>query len=107
MKHIKRYNESKEDENKPKLVYVVLKFDQGGFVDESFAFMDKMRAADKFIKLVNEEYETEFEPYYEDGERLFTETDENPDFEKAMTYLEENQEKNGISIEILDINLEE
>ncbi len=105
MRHIKKYNESKE-EDKPKLVYFVLKF-ENGFIDESFAFMDKMKAADKFIKLINEEYDTEFEPYYEDGERLFVDADENPDFEKAITYLEENQEKNGISIEILDINLED
>lgn len=94
MKHIKKYNESKE-EDKPKLVYVVLKS------GESFAFMNKMKAADKFIKLINGNYDTKFEPYYEDGERLFTETDENPDFEKAIEYVAENE----ISIEILDIEI--
>lgn len=39
--------------------------------------------------------------HYEDVERLFTETDENPDFEKAIEYVAENE----ISIEILDIEI--
>lgn len=99
MKHIKKYNESKK-EGKPNLIYVVLK-SYNGLVNESFAFVNHMKAADKFIKLINDIHDTEFEPYYEDGERLFVDVDENPDFEKAIEYVAENE----ISIEILDIEI--
>ena len=103
MKYIKEYKEVKEQVTK---VYVVILFDVGGFVNESFAFTSHMKAADKFIELVNENYDTDFEPYYEDGERLFTKVDENPDYEKAIQYVDERNESSEPNIEILDINLE-
>jgi hypothetical protein len=103
MKYIKEYKEVKEQVTK---VYVVILFDVGGFVNESFAFTSHMKAADKFIELVNENYDTDFEFYYEDGERLFSKVDENEDYEKAIQYVDERNESSEPNIEILDINLE-
>ena len=103
MKYIKEYKEAKEENTK---VYVVILFDIGGYVEESFAFTSHMKAADKFIKLVNDNYDTNFEPYYEEGERLFLNVDGNPDFEKAIDRVNEREPNSEVSIEILDINLE-
>jgi hypothetical protein len=102
MNRIKTFNESKELEK----VYVVILFDVGGYVEESFAFTSHMKAADKFINLVNEIYNTKFEPYYEVGERLFLNVDENPDFEKAIDRVNEREPGSEESVEILDIKLE-
>ena len=102
MKYIKEYKESKELGK----VYVVILFDVGGYVEESFEFTSHMKASDKFIKLVNDNYNTNFEPYYEEGERLFLNVDENPDFEKAIDRVNEREPGSEVSIEILDINLE-
>jgi hypothetical protein len=64
-----------------------------------------MKAADKFIKLINEEYDTDFEPYLEDDEILFINVEDNPDFDSAIDYLNSKIE-NGNGIEILEIELE-
>lgn len=109
MKHISKFNESKGItiyEGVKKLVYVVIVNDnQKTYVDESqaYVFINRMKAADKFIELVNEEFDEEFERYYEDGERLFADVEENPDFEKAKK-LVENYE--SVDIKLIDANIE-
>jgi hypothetical protein len=104
MKYIKEYKEVKEETTK---VYVVILQDVGGNIVERFAFKLHMKAADKFIKLVNDNYDTNFEPYYEEGERLFTAVDENPDFLKAVNCVQKGDENSDPYIYLLDINLEE
>lgn len=115
MKHISKFNESKGItiyEGVKKLVYVVIVNDnQKTYGDESqaYVFINRMKAADKFIELVSEalfdsveEFDEEFERYYEDGERLFADVEENPDFEKAK----KAAETFNIDIKLIDANIE-
>lgn len=110
MKHIVKFNESRSitiHEGVQKLVYVVMVIDnQKTYGDESqaYVFINRMKAADKFIELVNEEYDGELERYYEDGERLFADVEENPDFEKAKKMIEEVNY--GREIKMIDANIE-
>ena len=110
MKHIVKFNESKSVtiyEGVQKLVYVVMVIDnQKTYGDESqaYVFINRMKAADKFIELINEEYDTDFERYYEDGERLFADVEENPDLEKAKKLHETTN--SGTEIKMVDANIE-
>ena len=103
MKRIKSFNESSQEIKK---VWIVLLFDVGGYIDESFAFESEMKARDKFIKLVNEHYGQDFEAYFEDGERLFVDVNENTDFEEAIEYVNDRDQSSEPNIEILDIEIE-
>ncbi len=108
MKHISKFNESKGItiyEGDQKIVYTVVSVDTSlTYGDESvvYVFLNKMKAADKFIELVNEEFDEEFERYYEDGERLFAEVDENPDYEKAVRLVR----KSKVIIKMIYANIE-
>ena len=103
MRKIRSFNESVDLDK----VWIVVVFDSGGFISDQFGYKSKLKAADKFIKLVNEEYETDFEPFLEDGERLFINVEDNPDFDRAIDYLNvEVESENGYGIEILEIDLE-
>lgn len=98
---IKRFNESTEKVIDK--VFVVLSFDVGGFLeyDECKSFSDQMLAADYFIKLINEKYETDFEAFYEGDTRLFTSVEENPDYDKCIDYANQNE----CDVEITDLPL--
>lgn len=108
MKRIKSFNESSQEIKK---IWVVLLFDVGGYIGESciklsFAFESEMKARDKFIKLVNEHYDQDFEAYFEDGERLFVDVNENTDFEEAIEFVNDRDKSSEPNIEILDIEIE-
>jgi hypothetical protein len=45
-------------------------------------------AVDFIIKYVNSRYKMEFEPFFERGDRLFTEVDENEDWENCISWCE-------------------
>lgn len=75
-------------------IYVVLVDSEGfGDVDEEEckSFFKKYDAIDYFIKWVNKEYDQDFEPMTDDnGNRFFSEIEENPDYEMAINFIEEN-----------------
>lgn len=54
-------------------------------------YSTEMLAADKMIKYVNKYHKTNFEPFFENGVRLFTSVEENPDYEVCVEYCEENR----------------
>lgn len=82
---IRKFNESAKQEQN---IYVVIKFDSGGFIipEESKAFSNQMLAADYFIKSINDHHDKDFEPFYEDGVRLFASIDENEDYDRCINY---------------------
>ena len=96
MRNIKKFNESKEEK-----IWCVIMCDSGGFpMEESCkSFYNKMMAADYFIKYINYSEDTEFEPFYELGTRLFLNIDENKDWEKCISYCEAN----NLDISLLEI----
>lgn len=99
---IKKFNEvnslrSDGDKN----IWVFIVHDSGGFVeeDECVAFNSKFDAVDHYINWVNDSYNTEFEPMAENGNRLFTSVDENPDWEKCLNYTIDNE----IPIDLIEV----
>jgi hypothetical protein len=63
-----------------------------------------MHAADYYIEYINEDCDQKFEPFFDsNGDRFFTDIDENEDFEEAQQYVDENE--NDIDITILEIPL--
>lgn len=83
---IKKFNESSK--KKEQNIYVVIHFNSGGYIipTKSKAFPNQMMAADYFIKSINDHHDKDFEPFYENGVRLFTSLDENEDYEKCINY---------------------
>jgi Fe-S-cluster-containing hydrogenase component 2 len=53
-------------------------------------YTTEMLAADRMIRYINRQYDEEFERFFEDGTRLFASIDENEDYEKCITFCEEN-----------------
>ena len=105
MKNILRFNESTQET----MIYSVIVYDSG-YIDEeqSVCFRTKIDAADYFIKWVNEVCEKEFEPMKdENGDRFFTSADENEDFEKAIKFVEKEQEQShgGYEIYLTELKL--
>ena len=100
MSKIKRFNEDPKEEVN---IWCVIMHDHGGFIEEEHCkcFYNKMMAADYYIKMVNKSEDTEFEPFYESDTRLFTNTDENPDWEECLSYVEEWE----LKIDIVEIPL--
>jgi hypothetical protein len=84
-------------------IYAVIVFDGGGFIleDESKSFSNQMLAADYFIKEINDRYDKDFEPFYEDGVRLFSSIEENEDYDKCINYSIENE----CDVEIIQLPL--
>ena len=102
--YIKKFNESKEEE-KITEVHCVIMHDSGGHImeDECKCFYDVMKAADFMIKEVNDQYDTKFEPFFDnDGTRFFININENEDWEECILYLEENE----IDIELISMPIE-
>lgn len=99
---IKRFNESQDNEE---IVYVVSYINEHSFSgDKKFikAFKTQMLAADYLIKFINDNYDTNYEPFYSsDNDRYFLSVDENEDFEKCLDFCDQNQ----IDIEICDTKL--
>ena len=96
---IKKFNES---EDRVIEVHCIIMHDSGGFVmeDECKCFYDKMKAANYLIKEINNEYEENFEPFYDDdGNRFFTSIEENEDWEKCLEYMRVNE----IDIDIISV----
>ena len=82
MKKIKSFNESQGG-----MIWVVITTYWDGDVDDVKTFLKEIDAADYYINIVNEIFKTEFEPMKEDGERLFIDADDNPDYAKAIEYV--------------------
>jgi len=87
MKRIKSFNESQGG-----MIWVVLTTYWDGDVDDVKTFLKEMDAADYYINMVNEIFKTEFEPMKEDNDRLFINPDDNPDYTKAIEYVNKQRE---------------
>lgn len=102
---IRRFNESQEKDNKDATVYCVSYVNRHSFSDDENhikIFTTRMMASDYLIKLINSEYETNYEPFYSsDNDRYFSSIDENMDFEKCLEFCSEKE----IDIEIYDLKL--
>ncbi len=68
-------------------VWVVICTSYDGDIDEVKTFSNELSAADCYINLVNELFYQEFEPMKEDGERLFSDPNQNEDYIKAIKYV--------------------
>lgn len=86
MNRIKSYNESISSD-----AWVVICTSYDGDIDEVTTYMTEMSAADHYIKLVNEIFQQDFEPMKEDGERLFSDPNQNEDYLKAIKYVAERR----------------
>lgn len=87
MRRIKSYNESKDGNKETKSLWGLVIQDSNGMVEEVRAYENKMEAANEYILRVNEDFDKDFEPYYEDGGRLFIKVEHNEDFEKAQEFM--------------------
>jgi hypothetical protein len=73
------------------MIWVVLTTYWDGDVDDVKTFLKEMDAADYYINIVNEIFRTDFEPMKEDNDRLFINPDDNPDYVKAIQYVDKQR----------------
>lgn len=101
MKNLKSFNESSSTK-----VWMVIVTDVGGFISEeqSKCFLKKIDASNFYINWINENYDTDFEPTSDENGRYFINVDDNPNFEEAITFMDENDCLNG-DIQIIETNL--
>ena len=52
-------------------------------------YTTEMLAADRLIKFVNRNYKQNFEPFFEDNTRLFTDITQNGDYDECINFCEE------------------
>lgn len=103
---IRKFNEGKDFNGED--VFVVLITSNYGFVeDDSRCFKDMMHAADYYIKWINHTYDKNYEPFFENGTRLFLTVEENEDFDDCFNWFEnvDEREKAGFDIEIRDMKI--
>lgn len=101
MIRIKSFNESAENKNED--IWIVwISRQEGASESEIRCFKTELLAADYFINWINHNYEKDYEPFFENGTRLFLTVDENEDYEKARDWFNEEsgEYENYISIEI-------
>jgi len=81
---IKKFNESTTDFKK---LWCVVIRDEESYLYSSGCFTSEILAADYLIKYVNSKFNQEFEPFFDkDGNRFFTNLNENEDYEKCVDY---------------------
>jgi len=96
MKRIKLFEEA----SNPNEVWVVNTVYYDGDMESTRVFSTKEKAADFYIKEINREFNKNFEPMVdESGIRNFHTADENPDFLRAINYMERTfDERHGRNI---------
>lgn len=113
MNNLKYFNESISGEGKIWAVIITSEDAMGqiGCGDYSMCFVDKLKAADYLIKYINKLIEQNvedmdfFEPFFENGSRLFLTVEENPDFNKAMEFLESKLGDWLLTIELVELEI--
>jgi hypothetical protein len=93
---IRKYNESYRTTSDD-VYFVIIYTNDDYFENESVSsicsFPNEMMAADYVIKHTNYFCQTNFEPFYEQNQRLFSNIDENEDYDNCLFYLKEKDRK--------------